>query len=61
MDFPNNFSLRSRFPGVVPEVQIEESCMYTMTPDENPIIDTLPSAPNIVIGAGFSGDFIEII
>jgi glycine/D-amino acid oxidase-like deaminating enzyme len=46
---------RSRFSGVVPEVRIEESCMYTMTPDSHPIIDTLPTAPNIAIGAGFSG------
>ncbi len=29
--------------------------MYTMTPDSHPIIDTLPTAPNIAIGAGFSG------
>jgi len=47
--------VRTTFPGVTPEVGIEESCIYTVTPDWNPIIDTLPSIPNIVIGVGFSG------
>ncbi|KFM69841.1 Peroxisomal sarcosine oxidase, partial [Stegodyphus mimosarum] len=32
-----------------------EHCMYTMTPDEMFILDTLPKYKNIVIGAGFSG------
>ena len=32
---------------------IRESCMYTMTPDSNPIIDRL--AENLVVGCGFSG------
>lgn len=32
---------------------ILESCMYTMTPDGNPIIDRI--AENLVVGCGFSG------
>jgi len=32
---------------------ILESCMYTMTPDSDPIIDRL--AGNLVVGCGFSG------
>jgi sarcosine oxidase/L-pipecolate oxidase len=32
---------------------IRESCMYTMTPDSNPIIDRLTD--NVVVGCGFSG------
>jgi sarcosine oxidase/L-pipecolate oxidase len=32
---------------------ILESCMYTMTPDSNPVIDRL--ADNLVAGCGFSG------
>ena len=32
---------------------IRESCMYTLTPDSNPIIDRL--AENLVVGCGFSG------
>ena len=38
---------------------VEESCMYTMTPDENPVIDTVPGT-NIVIGVGFSGKGLSI-
>ena len=47
--------IRAKFPGVEPRVAVEESCMYTMTPDENPVIDTVPGT-NIVIGVGFSGN-----
>lgn len=32
-----------------------KTCMYTMTPDSDFIIDTLPGYPNMVIAAGFSG------
>jgi sarcosine oxidase / L-pipecolate oxidase len=32
---------------------IRETCMYTMTPDSNPIIDRLTD--NVVVGCGFSG------
>ena len=46
--------IAEKFPGVEPRVSVEESCMYTMTPDENPVIDTVPGT-NIVIGVGFSG------
>ncbi|MBZ0300964.1 MAG: N-methyl-L-tryptophan oxidase [Anaerolineae bacterium] len=31
------------------------TCLYTMTPDEHFIVDRHPTAPQIVIGAGFSG------
>jgi len=47
--------IKKKFPGVTAEVKVEESCMYTLSPDSNPIIDTLPAASNIVIGVGFSG------
>jgi monomeric sarcosine oxidase len=30
-------------------------CYYTMTPDENFIVDRLPNAPNVVVVAGLSG------
>ena len=43
------------FPTVEPVVSVEESCIYTLSPDWNPILDTLPAARNIVIGVGFSG------
>ncbi len=32
---------------------ILETCMYTMTPDRNPILDRISS--NVVVGCGFSG------
>ena len=38
---------------------VEESCIYTITPDRKPVIDTLPGVPNIAIGAGFSGDLLS--
>ena len=43
------------FPNVEPEIAIEESCMYTLTPDQNPVIDRIPGKPNILVAAGFSG------
>jgi sarcosine oxidase len=30
-------------------------CLYTMTPDEHFIVDTLPGQPQVVIGACCSG------
>ena len=47
--------LRAHCPGVDPDVAIEESCIYTLTPDQNPIIDSLPERQNVVFGVGFSG------
>lgn len=32
-----------------------KACMFTNTPDEHFIIDRLPDAPQVVVGAGFSG------
>ncbi|XP_054724442.1 peroxisomal sarcosine oxidase-like [Uloborus diversus] len=47
--------IRDHFPLLESEPAIIEKCLYTMTPDKNFIVDTLPSHKNIVIGAGFSG------
>lgn len=43
------------FPNLVPVPSITETCIYTMLPDEEFVLDTHPSWKNIVIGAGFSG------
>ncbi|MCI4385829.1 hypothetical protein PGIGA_G00055220 [Pangasianodon gigas] len=43
------------FPGLVPVPAVVESCMYTVTPDNNFVLDRHPTYSNIVIGAGFSG------
>lgn len=32
-----------------------ETCLYTMTPDENFVIDTHPALPQVTLAAGFSG------
>ena len=34
---------------------VEESCIYTLTPDQNPIIDRVTNKKNILIAVGFSG------
>ncbi|XP_078101958.1 peroxisomal sarcosine oxidase isoform X2 [Sander vitreus] len=42
-------------PGLVPEPAVVESCMYTLTPDHDFVLDCHPVYSNIVFGAGFSG------
>lgn len=42
-------------PGLVPKPSIVETCMYTVTPDEQAVIDRHPQFSNIIIAAGFSG------
>ena len=44
--------LAARFPLLDPNPVLSETCLYTNTPDENFIIDFVPGAPNVVIGAG---------
>jgi len=47
--------LQNHFPQLVlKDPAIIESCMYTMTPDEDFVLDKHPRFANIVIGAGFS-------
>lgn len=41
-----------RFPGLAPEPLYSETCLYTMTPDEDFILDRVG---NLVVAAGFSG------
>jgi sarcosine oxidase len=43
---------RKRFPGLDPEPVAVETCLYTLTPDEDFVLDRVGP---IVIGAGFSG------
>uniref|UniRef100_UPI0037E7E0C6 peroxisomal sarcosine oxidase n=1 Tax=Semicossyphus pulcher TaxID=241346 RepID=UPI0037E7E0C6 len=42
-------------PGLETEPAVVESCLYTLTPDRNFVLDRHPTYNNIVIGAGFSG------
>jgi sarcosine oxidase len=51
--------IREHVAGTVPllagRLLRAETCLYTMTPDENFIIDTHPRHPAVVLAAGFSG------
>ena len=48
-------SWATKYPNTYFQVAVEESCIYTCTPDWNPVIDTLPGDPNVVFAVGFSG------
>ncbi|NEU31673.1 N-methyl-L-tryptophan oxidase [bacterium LRH843] len=37
------------------QLKYGKTCMYTLTPDENFVIDLHPNHPNVAIAAGFSG------
>lgn len=47
--------LNTYLPGASGPVKETLTCMYTMTPDENFIVDRHPEYPQVVIGCGFSG------
>lgn len=46
---------QSYFPEAAGETMGLTTCMFTNTPDEHFILDTLPAHPQVVVGAGFSG------
>jgi sarcosine oxidase len=39
-------------PGALGPVHYTKTCLYTMTPDRDFVIDTLPDHPNIAVGLG---------
>jgi sarcosine oxidase len=47
--------LSETFPGLQPRRTRHSVCMYTMSPDENFIIDRHPQYEDVVFAAGFSG------
>lgn len=47
--------LDSYLPGASGPILSALTCMYTMTPDEDFVIDRHPEHPNVVLGCGFSG------
>ena len=55
----SNF-ISSKLKGVSSKPSIIETCMYTCTPDYLPFLDRHPRYPNIVIGAGFSGNGFKL-
>ena len=44
--------VKSRLPWLDPEPVTTETCLYTLTPDHDFIVDKVPERPNAVIGAG---------
>ena len=42
-------------PGVLGKVVATATCLYTMSPDQHFLIDSLPGEPRIVVAGGFSG------
>ncbi|XP_060077607.1 peroxisomal sarcosine oxidase-like [Ylistrum balloti] len=47
--------ISKQFPLLEPIPAITESCIYTVTPDNNYVLDRHPDMSNVIIGAGFSG------
>jgi sarcosine oxidase len=47
--------LAEYLPGITPALNDHAPCMYTMSPDENFIVDRHPQHENIVFAAGLSG------
>jgi len=45
----------ARFHGLTRTVTYSETCLYTNTPDEDFIIDTVPAMPNVWLVSGCSG------
>jgi glycine/D-amino acid oxidase-like deaminating enzyme len=41
--------------GVSARVVESAACLYTLTPDEDFVLDRHPTVPGVVFGAGFSG------
>ncbi|KAL7631879.1 UNVERIFIED_CONTAM: hypothetical protein RMT77_017819 [Armadillidium vulgare] len=53
-EFLSDF-VKANFPCIEPKPVIKESCMYTMSPNNEMILDRHPKYKNIVYGCGFSG------
>lgn len=47
--------VRSYLPGVEPAIQTRSVCFYTMSPDENFLVDRHPLHANVCFAAGLSG------
>jgi sarcosine oxidase len=47
--------LAEHLPGITPELNDHAPCMYTMSPDENFLVDRHPQHPEVVFAAGLSG------
>lgn len=54
LEFVKAYAAR-RFPDLNQDVEMALACLYTMTPDENFIVDTVPGMPNVTLVSGCSG------
>lgn len=54
INFTNAFAAKY-MPGAAARHVMSRVCIYTMTPDEHFVIDTLPDAPHVVIASSCSG------
>lgn len=45
----------AHLPGLSPRVVLERVCLYTMTPDHDFVVDTLPGEPRVTVLGGLSG------
>lgn len=48
-------SLEAWMPGAAQSLRHATACMYTMSPDEDFVIDRAPEHPNLIVCGGFSG------
>ena len=55
--------LERYLPGALGPIQLVKTCLYTLPPDRDFVIDTLPEHPNVsvAIGAGHAFKFASVI
>jgi monomeric sarcosine oxidase len=53
--------IQSHLPEVTNGLMEHQTCLYTMSPDENFIVDRHPSEPNVVFAAGLSGHGFKFV
>jgi sarcosine oxidase len=55
--------LAQHLPGALGREHVVKTCLYTLTPDRDFIVDTLPEYPNVhvAVGAGHAFKFASLI
>ncbi len=55
--------LRARLPAALGPARLTRTCLYTLTPDRDFVIDAVPGSPNVsvAIGAGHAFKFASVI
>ncbi len=53
--------LHGRVPGLSGDYLRGEPCLYTTTPDQHFVIDTMPEHPEVVVVGGFSGHGFKFV